>query len=112
MADEDPKDGAPGTGGPEGGDRADFGLSDKVRRVVSAGFEAASRSKEDIVRAATGEIKNWLDRLDLSTELKKALTKMVIEVKTEIRFRPSEDGKITPEAVNDVNVKPASAKNS
>ena len=30
---------------------------------------------------------------------------MVIEVKTEIRFRPTEDGKVVPETTNDVKVK-------
>jgi hypothetical protein len=31
---------------------------------------------------------------------------MVIEVKTEIRFRPTEDGKVVTETSNDVKVKP------
>jgi hypothetical protein len=66
----------------------DRGLSDFVRRAVAAGFEAAGRSKEDIVRIATGEIRDWLDRLELDTELRKALSGMVLEVKAEIRFRP------------------------
>ena len=30
---------------------------------------------------------------------------MVIEVKTEIRFRPTDDGKLVPETSNDVKVK-------
>ena len=66
----------------------DRGLSDFVRRAVAAGFEAAGRSKEDFVRIATGEIRDWLDRLELDTELRKALSRMVLEVKAEIRFRP------------------------
>ena len=41
----------------------------------------------------------------MNEELAKVLTKLVIEVKTEIRFRPTEDGKIVPEANNDVKVK-------
>jgi hypothetical protein len=31
---------------------------------------------------------------------------MVIEVKTEIRFRPTDDGKFTSDTTNDVKVKP------
>ncbi len=62
------------------------------------------------MRVATGEIRSWLERLDLSNELQKALTKMVVEVKTEIRFRPTEDGKIVPEAANDVKIRPSGAK--
>jgi hypothetical protein len=38
--------------------------------------------------------------------LAKVLTKLVVEVKTEIRFRPTEDGKVVPEINNDYKVKP------
>jgi hypothetical protein len=92
-----------------GGDRErerEGGIGDFVRRAVSAGVGAASRSKEDIMRVAAGEVRNWLERLNLNDELVKALGKMVIEVKTEIRFRPTEDGKLVPETTNDVKVKP------
>ena len=91
-----------------GGDRekSDRPIADFVRRAVSAGVGAASRSKDDIVRVAAGELKNWLDQLKLNEELAKALTKLVIEVKTEVRFRPTEDGKLVPETTNDVKVKP------
>jgi len=88
-------------------ERADRGLTDFVRRAVSAGVGAASRSKDDIMRAAAGEMRTWLEHLNLNEELAKALSKLVIEVKTEIRFRPTEDGKIVPEAVNDLKVKPS-----
>jgi hypothetical protein len=81
------------------------GLSDFVRRAVSAGVGAASRSKDDIMRVAAGEMRSWLEHLNLHEELAKALGKMVIEVKTEIRFRPTEDGKLVPETTNDIKVK-------
>jgi hypothetical protein len=85
---------------------ADRGLSDFVRRAVSAGVGAASRSKDDIMRAAASEMRTWLERLDVNKEVLKVLSKMVIEVKTEIRFRPTEDGRLAPEATNEVKVKP------
>ena len=93
-----------------GGDRDREGsITDFVRRAVSgavsAGVGAASRSKDDIMRAAAGEMRNWLEHLNLNEELAKALAKMVIEVKTEIRFRPTEDGKLVSETSNDVKVK-------
>jgi hypothetical protein len=87
-------------------DRSDRGITDFVRRAVSAGVGAAARSKDDIMRAAATEMRNWLERLDVNNEVLKALSKMVIEVKTEIRFRPTEDGRITPEVTNDTKVKP------
>src|SRR5215471_21504591 len=75
-------------------ERSDRGLTDFVRRAVSAGVGAASRSKDDIMRAAAGEMRAWLEHLNLNEELAKALSKLVIEVKTEIRFRPNEEGKV------------------
>ncbi len=87
-------------------DRSDRGITDFVRRAVSAGVGAASRSKDDIMRAAATEVRTWLERLDVNNEVLKALSKMVIEVKTEIRFRPTDDGRITPEVTNDTKVKP------
>jgi hypothetical protein len=91
-----------------GGERdRDRGITDFVRRAVSAGVGAASRSKDDIMRVAAGEMRNWLEHLNINEELAKALAKLVIEVKTEIRFRQTEDGKLTPETSNDVKVKPS-----
>jgi hypothetical protein len=81
------------------------GITDFVRRAVSAGVGAASRSKDDIVRVAAGELRGWLEHLNLHEELAKALAKMVIEVKAEVRFRPNEDGKLVAETTNDVQVK-------
>ena len=91
--------------GSERSDRTDRSITDFVRRAVSAGVVAAARSKDDIKRAAGGEIRGWLEHLNLSEEIEKALSRMVIEVKTEIRFRSTEDGKIISEATNDVKVK-------
>jgi hypothetical protein len=81
-------------------------LSDFVRRAVSAGVGAAARSKDDIMRAAAGEMRTWLEHLNLNEEVAKVLTKLVVEVKTEIRFRTTEDGKVVPETTNDYRVKP------
>jgi hypothetical protein len=87
-------------------ERGERSLSDFVRRAVSAGVGAAAKSKDDIMRAAAGEVRTWLEHLNMNEELAKVLTKLVVEVKTEIRFRPTEDGKIVPEATNDYKIKP------
>jgi hypothetical protein len=100
MGDETGKDGAPPGEGPGEAGSREGGISDFVRRAVAAGMEAAGRSKEDFVRIATSEIRDWLDRLELDTELRKALSKMVVEVKAEIRFRPNDDGTVTSEATS------------
>jgi hypothetical protein len=83
------------------------GLSDRVRRAMAAGLEAASRSKDDLLRAAGTEIGVWLEHLDVQNELAKVLTKMVVEVKAEIRFRPREDGSLGAEVKSDVKTLPA-----
>ena len=38
------------------------------------------------MRVAATEMRVWLDHLNINEEIAKALAKMVIEVKTEIRF--------------------------
>jgi hypothetical protein len=98
MADERSKEVPPPADGPAEAAAREGGISELFRRAVAAGMEAAGRSKEDFVRIATGEIRDWLDRLELDTELRKALSKMVLEVKAEVRFRPADDGALVPEA--------------
>ena len=97
MADERSKEDPPAADGQSEATR-EGGISDLFRRAVAAGMEAAGRSKEDFVRIATGEIRDWLNRLELDTELRKALSKMVLEVKAEVRFRPADDGALVPDA--------------
>ena len=106
-ADTSDSGGIPGERSDRPSDRvsSDRGLTDFVRRAVSAGVGAATGSKDAIMRAAASEMRNWLERMDVNNEILKVLSKMVIEVKTEIRFRPTEDGKIVPETSNDVKVK-------
>jgi hypothetical protein len=97
----------PGSGR-AGEERAERTLSDFVRRAVSAGVGAAARSKDDIMRVAATDMRGWLERLNLDDELAKAFSKLVVEVKTEIRFRPNEEGKLVPETSNTYKVKPGS----
>jgi len=96
LGDEDPT-------GRSAEDRS--GITDFVRRAVSAGVGAASRSKDDIVRVAAGEMRGWLEHLNLHDELAKALAKLKIEVKMEVRFRPNDEGKLVAETTNDVKIK-------
>ena len=86
-------------------ERIDRGIADFVRRAVSAGVGAAARSKDDIMRSAAIEMRTWLEHMNFSEEIAKALSGMVIEVKTEIRFRPSDDGRLVPQATSDMKMK-------
>lgn len=57
------------------------------------------------MRAAGTEVRSWLEHLNLHEEITKVLSKMVVEVKTEIRFRPNDEGRVVPETTNEVKVK-------
>ena len=71
---------------------------ESLRRLVSelpASKEVADRIigradeyKGELFRLLQGELKTFLDRLDLGQELQKALSSMTLEMKTEIRFVP------------------------
>ena len=100
---EPPPAAAPGE---ESSRERDRGISDLFRRAVAVGLEAAGRSKDDFVRIASTEVRGWLDHLELDTELRKALSKMVLEVKAEIRFRPTEDGGLVSETDSEMRVRP------
>jgi len=107
MAEHGKRDDATGSDAEAPHERTERGLSDRVKRAMAAGLEAASRSKDDLLRAAGTEIGAWLERMDVQSELAKVLSKMVVEVKAEIRFRPREDGVLSAEVTSNVNTKPA-----
>lgn len=48
--------------------------------------------KAEGVEIARAELRRFLDRIDLNQELQSLLSQFSVEVKTEIRFAPSEDG--------------------
>lgn len=83
----------------------DRSLSDMFRRAVTVGLEAAGRGKDDFVRIAGNEVRQWLDHLELDTELRKALSKMVLEVKAEVRFRSTDDGQVVPETESEMRIR-------
>ncbi len=105
AAEATPPAGEPRAGESDEAAHERVGISDFMRRAVHAGFEAASRSKDDVLRVAATEIRAWLDRLDLEAELGKALAKMVVEVKTEIRFRPACGGTPARDVTHEVRIK-------
>src|SRR6185503_16633220 len=86
---------------------ADSGAADERERREREEREGSQQRQEraqreqtersgisDIVRVAATEMRGWLEHLNFSDEIAKTLSKMVIELKTEIRFRATEDGKL------------------
>lgn len=91
---------------PEGaGPNEEKKLGDFVRRFLSAGAGVAGRSKDDFLRVATGEIRQWLDHMELDKEIVKALSKMSVQIKAEVSFKQNEDGVLKPETKTDFAIK-------
>lgn len=66
------------------------------REVLSYVFSQVDESKNALVGAVAGEVREFLDQTDLAAELRRALTSLSFEVKTEIRFIPNEAGDMKP----------------
>jgi hypothetical protein len=65
-------------------------------------------SKNGLYRALAKELRDFLEQTNFTEELVAALTKLTFEIRTEIRFVPSQTGAnegITPEVRAKVNVK-------
>lgn len=70
-------------------------------------------SKNGLYRALAKELRDFLEQTNFTEELVAALTKLTFEIRTEIRFVPSQTGSnegITPEVRAKVNLKRDPAK--
>ena len=70
-------------------------------------------SKNGLYRALAKELRDFLEQTNFTEELVAALTKLTFEIRTEIRFVPSQTGSnesITPEVRAKVNLKRDSTK--
>jgi hypothetical protein len=122
----------------EAGGAAGTGLQDALRKALLAGMGAiflteegarrlarewklpkeligylgtqASGAKEEIMRVFSDEIRRFFESEAVRREFARALSSMVIEVKAEIRVRPSEDGSLEPEVKADVKAHRADRK--
>lgn len=83
-----------------------------AREVVGYIKRQVDSARDESVRIVGKQIKGFLDNLDVGGELKKALTSLSFEIRTEVRFVPNEragkSGKssIRPDAKVRVKVKP------
>ena len=77
-----------------------FTTEEGVRRLAKemrvpkevAGYlvNTASAGKDEVLRVVAGEIRSFLETVNLSEEIAKMLTTLSFEVKTEVRFIPNE----------------------
>ena len=76
------------------------------KEVASYVLSQIDDTKNAAVGVVAREVREFLERADLATELQRALTSLSFEIRTEIRFIPNDKGGVTPE----VSVKGADPK--
>lgn len=97
-----------------------FTTEEGIRRITKdmtlpkevAGYLAstAGNTKDEIVRIVAGEVRDFLQTVNLSEEIAKILTTLSFEIKTEIRFIPNEEkyqGAVKPDVKAKVRLKRA-----
>lgn len=57
----------------------------------------AQGTKEELVRIFSQEVRGFLDKMDAADLVQQIVSGLVIEMKTEIRFRRDETGRIEPD---------------
>lgn len=62
-------------------------------------IQSAASSKDELFRVVGGELRSFLEQVNISGELQKLLTSLSFEIKTEIRFIPNDQkiGGIKPD---------------
>lgn len=77
----------------------DKGLGDLLKKVVSSNtienlgglLESAKNTKDDIVGLAKGELKNYLEKINITKEIDRILETYDIEVKGTLSFKKKKD---------------------
>ncbi|MCS6797343.1 MAG: hypothetical protein NZ898_02235 [Myxococcota bacterium] len=67
------------------------------REVVGFVFAQLDETKNALVRVVAREVREFLEATDIAAEVRKALTSLSFEIRTEIRFVPNEAGALRPE---------------
>lgn len=84
-------------------------VSDMPKEAVSFFVGQAAETKEQLLGLVAKEVREYLASSDLSDELAKVLTKLSLDVRTEIRFIPNEEAsdgiKVKPDATYEVGVR-------
>lgn len=67
--------------------------------------QQAQATKNELFRIVAGEVRGFLESLNLNEELQRLLTSLSFEIKTEIRFIPNDQKLVKPNVKNRVKVK-------
>lgn len=68
-----------------------------VQTVVQTAMQAVDVTKREAVEIIGREMAQFLQNINLSDEIRKVLTSVSFEIKTEVRFVPNEDGTLKSE---------------
>lgn len=80
-------------------------MSDRIpKEALNFVMDQAEKRKEDVIERLALEVSRFLDRLDLSQEIKKALRGLEIDVHATLRFS-GKDGESTDTRAVNVEVK-------
>lgn len=76
------------------------GVVNKVelpREIAAYVLSQVDDTKNAVVRVVAREVREFLEAADLATELRRALTSLSFEIRTEIRFVPNDAGELRPD---------------
>jgi hypothetical protein len=75
------------------------------KEVASYFVAQAQATKKEVYRVIAGELRAWLERLDLQQVLLKLLTSLTFEINTQVRLIPSGNSLVKPEIKPRVKVR-------
>lgn len=81
--------------------------SEVPKEVAGYVLSQIDDTKNAVVGVVAREVREFLEKADLATELQRALTSLSFEIRTEIRFIPNESGGVTPDVKAQVDSKKA-----
>jgi polyhydroxyalkanoate synthesis regulator phasin len=77
------------------------------KEAVGYLLKHADQAKDQLLETVSKEIRAFLDSVNLAEELQKVLSSVVLEVKTEIRLVPSDEGLVKPKVTTSVQARRA-----
>lgn len=75
------------------------------KEAVGYLLKHADQAKDQLLEAVSKELRTFLESVNLAEELQKILSSVVLEVKTEIRLVPSEEGLVKPKLSTSVQAR-------
>lgn len=92
--------------------RGVVGKVELPKELANYVFSQIDDTKNAVVRVVAREVREFLEAADLATELRRVLTTLAFEIRTEIRFIPNEAGGIRPEVKANIGAAPTGTRRS